>query len=94
MTSGYGTIYNSCTNFANLPTAGRSITVQECNFVFTRVWKATVEGNEQSTNLEINPNELFHIIDLAGTLMNKKNPDDDDETPFMEFEKYAKIKID
>lgn len=31
------------------------------------------------------------MINLAGILMNKAEPDDDDETPFNEFEKYMKV---
>lgn len=37
-------------------------------------------------------NDMFHIIDLAGTLMNKAEHDDDDTRPFEEFMKYSKIK--
>jgi hypothetical protein len=34
-------------------------------------------------------NDLFHVIDLSGQLLNKKEPADDDTTPFDEFCKYA-----
>lgn len=34
-------------------------------------------------------NDLFHIIDLAGTLMNKEEPAGDDTRPFEEFMKYS-----
>ena len=34
-------------------------------------------------------NDLFHILDLAGTLMNKAEPSDSDPTPFNEFKKYS-----
>ena len=33
--------------------------------------------------------DLFHLIDLAGTLLNKKAPGDDDTRPYDEFMKYA-----
>lgn len=33
--------------------------------------------------------DLFHLIDLAGTLLNKKAPADDDTRPYEEFMKYA-----
>jgi len=34
--------------------------------------------------------DLFHIIDLCGKLLNKREPDEDDETPCEEFYKYAR----
>lgn len=33
--------------------------------------------------------DLFHLIDLAGTLLNKKAPAEDSTRPFEEFCKYA-----
>jgi hypothetical protein len=33
--------------------------------------------------------DLFHLIDLAGTLLNKKAPTDDSTRPYEEFMKYA-----
>lgn len=33
--------------------------------------------------------DLFHLIDLAGTLLNKKAPADDSTRPYEEFMKYA-----
>jgi len=33
--------------------------------------------------------DLFHLIDLAGTLLNKKAPSDDSTRPYEEFMKYA-----
>jgi len=38
-------------------------------------------------------NDLFHVIDLAGKLLNKKEPQEDDTTPYDEFMKYAKTVI-
>lgn len=38
-------------------------------------------------------NDLFHVIDLAGKLLNKKEPEEDDTTPYDEFMKYAKTVI-
>mgnify|MGYP000279359342 CR=1 FL=1 len=37
--------------------------------------------------------DLFNIVDLAGKLLNKKEPDDDDETPYNEFLKWEHIDI-
>jgi len=34
--------------------------------------------------------DLFHILDMAGTLLNKAEPDADDTVPFDEFMRYAK----
>ena len=34
---------------------------------------------------EVHLSELFNIVDLAGKLMNKKEPEDDDETPYNEY---------
>lgn len=33
-------------------------------------------------------NQFYHIIDLTGQLLNKEEPDDDDETPSNEWMKY------
>ena len=35
-------------------------------------------------------NDLFHILDLSGILLNKAEPDDSDTRPFDEFMRYAK----
>ena len=39
--------------------------------------------NRDPTQVEVT--SLAHIIDLAGQLLNKQEPDSDDETPFDEF---------
>lgn len=69
---------------------GRQITLGECEFVFDRVFKVTCENNQlyEKTH-DIKVTELFHYINLCGILMNKAEPDDDDETPFEQFQKYA-----
>lgn len=33
--------------------------------------------------------DLFHIVDLAGQLLNKADPGDDDTKPYDEFLKHA-----
>ena len=33
--------------------------------------------------------DLFHVVDLAGQLMNKADPSDDDTKPYDEFLKMA-----
>ena len=33
--------------------------------------------------------DLFHIVDLAGVLLNKRAPADEDTRPYEEFMKYA-----
>ena len=43
-----------------------------------------VAGGERDPT-EVHLNEFFGIIDLAGKLMNKKEPDSDDEGPYDEF---------
>ena len=49
----------------------------------------TVEKDHRNPD-KIYIKDLFHILDLAGTLLNKAEPDDDDPTPFQEFNKHAK----
>lgn len=68
---------------------GRKITLGECEFIFNRVWDLTVEKDSRNPE-KIYINDLFHILDLAGTLMNKAEPGDNDPTPFQEFNKHAK----
>ena len=91
---------------------GREITLSECQFVFERIWKTTIdcchahgpeegahkddaEAKHQDDHLHqkeegiIMIDDLFHLIDLAGTLLNKKAPADDDTRPYEEFMKYA-----
>jgi hypothetical protein len=84
---------------------GRKVTLEECEFIFKRIWGATLEcqkdahsktfddvehvnmddmGGERDPT-EVHLNEFFGIIDLAGKLMNKKEPDSDDEGPYDEF---------
>ena len=84
---------------------GRKISLGECQFVFSKVWKATCEsedchhfeeenadGTKRELNLhEIHLSDLFLIIHHAGILLNKAEPDDSDETPFDQFEKYAQV---
>ena len=63
---------------------GRIISFEECQFVFERVWKATLKAsndkNRDETSVHIN--ELFHVIDLVGTFLNKEEPTDEDEMPY------------
>jgi hypothetical protein len=40
---------------------------------------------------EILISDLYHILDLAGKLLNKKDPDQDDVRPYEEFMRYAKV---
>lgn len=83
---------------------GRQICLGECTFIFKRIWKATLDGcnhqaegegdhlhneNQRFPN-EIMISDLFHILDMAGTLLNKAEPDNDDTAPFDEFMRYAK----
>lgn len=77
---------------------GRCISLDECGFVFKRVWDVTADHkHEECTGAEhhheegdeIMLTELFHIINLAGILLNKAAPDDSDHTPFEQFQKYA-----
>lgn len=49
--------------------------------------------DEERDPNEVHLNDLFHVIDLAGKLLNKKEPDEDDTTPYDEFMKYAKTVI-
>ena len=91
---------------------GREITLAECQFVFERIWKTTIDcchahGPEDGDHAKVDESkhkddhlhqkeegiimidDLFHLIDLAGTLLNKKAPADDDTRPYEEFMKYA-----
>lgn len=88
---------------------GRQICLGECTYVFNRVWKATLDGcNEQHKEgppddhlhqsdkrleNEILLSDLFHVIDLAGKLLNKKEPADDDTRPFDEWQRYAQYMV-
>ena len=40
---------------------------------------------------EILISDLFHILDLSGKLLNKKDPDQEDVRPYEEFMRYAKV---
>lgn len=35
--------------------------------------------------------DLYHVIDLCGKLLSKKEPAEDDGTPFEEFNRYVKV---
>lgn len=85
---------------------GRQLSLGECQYVFNRVWKATLDGcnehhagdgkddhihqTDKRLENEILLSDLFHVIDLAGKLMNKKEPADDDTKPFDEWQRYSK----
>ena len=83
---------------------GRPISLGECQFVFKSIWHATLQGcndkkqehyhpdQEREIN-EVHLNDLFHVIDLAGKLLNKGEPSEEDCTPYDEFMKYAKTVI-
>jgi len=47
-----------------------------------------VHGEKSQT--EVMLSDFFHIIHYCGILLNKAGPEDDDCTPFDEFNKYAK----
>lgn len=51
------------------------------------------EGAGDRDPNEVHLSDLFHIIDLAGKMMNKKEPDEDDETPYDEYMKHAHTDI-
>jgi len=53
--------------------------------------EAGVDGKRDPT--EVHLNEFFGIIDLAGKLMNKAEPDSDDEGPYDEFQKWEHTDI-
>jgi|TARA_B110001450_G_scaffold141411_1_gene132420 hypothetical protein len=84
---------------------GRPISLGECQFIFKRIWAATLKAcnhkedndhyhpDEERDPNEVHLNDLFHVIDLAGKLLNKKEPAEDDTTPYDEFMKYAKTVI-
>ena len=50
-----------------------------------------VHGEHSQT--EVMLTDLFHIIHYCGILLNKSAPEDDDCTPFEEFNKYAKTEM-
>ena len=83
---------------------GRKITLEECKFVFDRVWKATLDcGDELAKedvpedhvhpkdreNNIIMVDDLFHVVDLTGQLLNKAEPAEDSTAPYDEFLKHA-----
>tara|TARA_B110000285_G_C14845723_1_gene477491 strand:- start:290 stop:520 length:231 start_codon:yes stop_codon:yes gene_type:complete len=75
------------------------LTIEECNFVFERIWTVTVKHNDHHKHdvkdfhihgksaSSVMPKELHHVIDLAGKLLNKEAPSDDDTIPFTVFMK-------
>lgn len=81
---------------------GRRISVAECKFVFSKVWKTTCKHQHKETDgeghhphgvkspHEILLTDLFHIVDYSSFLLNKECPGDDATTPFDEFMKYAR----
>ena len=83
---------------------GRPISLGECQFVFERIWHATLKGcndkeaehyhpDEERDENEVHLNDLFHVIDLAGKLLNKEEPPEDCTVPYDEFMNYAKTVI-
>ena len=64
------------------------------------MWNAVIIKNDptKEEGYERNPsriyiNDLSLIIDLAGTLMNKADPESDDETPYDEFMDHAEQEV-
>ena len=51
----------------------------------------TVSEQQLKYPTHVKLDTLFHVIDTCGVLLNKKEPDDDDETPSREFNRYAKV---
>ena len=84
---------------------GREITLDECSFVFSRIWKTTInclhDAKDEHKEDHIHQKEegivmlddLFHIVDLAGVLLNKAAPSDEDTRPYDEFMKYAEQQL-
>jgi len=75
---------------------GRKICISECAFVFNRIWTATCthqhdadeeldHHHKHTIKKHVMLTDLFHVIHLAGKLLNKSEPADDDETPFLQF---------
>ena len=73
---------------------GRRLEIEECKFVFDRIWDVTVEHNHKGTHGDhfhpdhakyVMPKELHHVLDLAGQLLNKEAPGDDETAPFKIF---------
>jgi hypothetical protein len=78
--------------------------LEECKFVFDRVWKATLDCGDEATNEDIPDDhvhpkdrenniimvdDLFHVVDLTGQLLNKAEPADDATLPYDEFLRHA-----
>jgi hypothetical protein len=84
---------------------GRQICLGECEFIFKKVWKVTMDNCKHQGldggdhvhpedirfEKEILISDLYHILDLSGKLLNKKDPDHDDVRPYEEFLRYAKL---
>ena len=76
------------------------LTIEECKFVFERIWDVTVKHNDHKHECighihgksasSVLPKELHHVLDLAGKLLNKEAPSDDDTLPFTVYMNKAK----
>ena len=78
---------------------GREISLGEVQFVFDRVWTISCaqldhdgdQGREHDKRDRIRITELFMIIELVGTLLNKAGPDESDTKPGEQWAKYVQV---
>ena len=69
---------------STITVAGRLITLKECKFVFAKIWKNAVDNCKEDHGDHYHPNfaktvdvqDLFHVLDLTGKLLNKEEIDD------------------
>lgn len=74
---------------------GRRISLAEVKSIFDRVWSASCrQGQEQDHGNQkdrIRIAELYMIIDLVGTFLNKAEPDESCTHPDQQWAKYAQV---
>lgn len=80
---------------------GRQICLDECRFVFDRVWHVTCNHDKNDKDHvddhvhgekheEILITDLYHIIHYSGILLNKKAISDESTAPFDFFKHFAR----
>jgi hypothetical protein len=71
---------------------GRQISLGECKFIFSRIWKYQAKEHYHAKNekglhyhpdkaTQVRTKDLFHVLDLAGRLLNKEEIHGDDSMP-------------
>ena len=84
---------------------GRQLSLGECQFVFERLWHATMEcqgvqhlaadahvdHHHSAESDKVYVKDLHHVLEIAGRLLHKEEIHDDDTQPCTTFMKYSEI---